>query len=228
MRLSGRQGRSQHCPPPGPPAAPILRPSGGGGAQCGARDVASGVLGGKLSQAHGTDGACGGETRGWVLGGPPPSPLPLGLWGRWRGGQPWSVWVRGLCGPRLGARACGIPEGWGVVGPRGPHGTSLLTHRHTHTHTQTQSHTQTHTGTDTHAETHRHETHTQRHRQTHTQKHIHTDTHTPAGRASTCSGRRAYREWRSRTGLVLVPSPSSHPAPGGVGDGKEVDRVSGL
>lgn len=147
VRLSGRQGRSQHCPPPGLPAAPVLRPSGGGGAQRGARDVASGVLGGKLSQAPGRDGACGGETRGLALGGPLPSPLPLGLWGRWRGRRSWGVWVRGLCGPRLGARACGIPEGWGVVGPRGPHGTSLLTNTETHTqsHTQTDSQTQRHT-----------------------------------------------------------------------------------
>lgn len=198
VRLSGRQGRSQHCPPPGLPAAPVLRPSGGGGAQRGARDVASGVLGGKLSQAPGRDGACGGETRGLALGGPLPSPLPLGLWGLWRGGRPWGVWVRGLCGPRLGARACGIPEGWGVVGPRGPHGTSLLTHTeaHTQSHTQTDSQTQTHVA--------------------------------PRGGPPPAGGAVRGVSGALATGQVLSPPPAHTRRPGGVGDGKEVDQVSGL
>lgn len=95
---------------------------------------------------------------------PPPTPL-WALDGRAALGR---LGVRGLCGPRLRARARGIPEGRGVVGPRGPHGTSLLTHtdtrRHTHRVTHryrdTDTYTVTHTDTDTQRDT---ETDTQTH-----------------------------------------------------------------
>lgn len=73
-------------------------------------------------------------------------------------------------------------------------------------------------------------THRGTHAESHTDRLTDTDTCGPAGRASTCRGRCAWSEWRSRHRTSPVPSPSSHPAPrrcwGREGGGSSVRAVS--
>ena len=185
--------------------------SGGGGAHCGARDVATassppGLQGpGREAEpgawhpgACSTDGACWGETRGWALGGPPPSPLPLRLCGRWRGGGPGASGCQGSVWSQAQSQGTWHPGGAGSGGAKGStwhlpshthrhtqtHAqshTQIQRHRHTHTQMHIQSHTQTLTHTDTHTQTHRDtDTHAESHKDTdiHTQTHMHRVTHT--------------------------------------------------
>ena len=178
----------------GPPAPPVLRPLEEavptvvpGTWPPPPPRPASRVLGGKLSQAPGTlapaaqTGLAGARPEGgrWEDHRPLPSPYAsVGAGGAVALGH---LGVRGLCGPRLRARARGIPEGRGVVGPRGPHGTSLLTHtdtrRHMHRVTHRYRDTDTHTHRCTYSHTHRH-SHTQTHTHRHTETQTHTQSHT--------------------------------------------------
>ena len=213
----------------GPPAPPVLRPSGGGGAHCGARDVATassppGLRGpGREAEpgtwhpgACSTDEACWGETRGWALGGPPPSPLPLRLYGRWMGGWPWGVWVSGVCAvPGLEPGHVAYRRGgewWG----QGVHMAPPFSHTQTHADTRTESHTDTET--QTHIQSH---TQTQTHRETPRQTHRHT---CPCGTGLLLQGAPCMAG-------VCRPghrSPSSGPGvPVGVGDGRSWIECAG-